>query len=46
MDLKLELPSSSCVDVVFHVYCLKKVIGDMILIQNILLAICWTVGCH
>ena len=34
---KLELPPSSCVHPVFHVSCLKKVIGTNIKAQNILL---------
>ena len=28
MSYKLELPPSLCVHLVFHVYCLKKVIGE------------------
>jgi hypothetical protein len=36
MAYKLEFPPSSRVHLVFHVYCLKKVIGDKISIQNIL----------
>jgi hypothetical protein len=35
MAYKLEFPSSSQVHLVFHVSCLKKVIGDKIPIQNI-----------
>ena len=36
MAYKLELPSSSRVHQVFHVSCLKKVIGDQFLVQTIL----------
>ena len=36
MAFKLEIPSSSRVHLVFHVSCLKKVIGDKIPIQTIL----------
>ena len=36
MDYKLELPATSRVHVVFHVSCLKKVIGDKNPIQTIL----------
>jgi hypothetical protein len=36
MTYKLELPSTSRVDPIFLVSCLKKVIGDKILIQTIL----------
>jgi hypothetical protein len=36
MDYKFELPPSSQVHLVFHVSCLKKVIGDKIPIQTIL----------
>ena len=35
MEYKLELPTSSQVDLVFHVSCLKKVIGDKLLVQTI-----------
>ena len=35
MAYKLELPNTSRVDQVFHVSCLKKVIGDKIPIQYI-----------
>ena len=35
MACKLELPSSSRVHPVFHVSCLKTVIGDKILVQTI-----------
>jgi hypothetical protein len=37
MAYKLELPPSSCVHLVFHVSCLKKVIGDKIPVQTIFL---------
>ena len=36
MAYKLELPASSRVHLVFHVSCLKKVIGDKIPVQTIL----------
>jgi hypothetical protein len=36
MAYKLELPTYSRVHPVFHVSCLKKVIGDKIPVQNIL----------
>jgi len=36
---KLELPASSQVPLVFHVSCLKKVIGDKLPVQTILLEI-------
>jgi len=36
MAYKLELPSSSRAHPVFYVSCLKKVIGDKILVQTIL----------
>jgi hypothetical protein len=36
MTYKLELPPSSYVHIVFHVSCLKKVIGNKILVQTIL----------
>ena len=36
MAYKLDLPSSSRVHTVFHVSCLKKVIGDKIPVQTIL----------
>ena len=39
MDYKLELPLPSRVHPVFHVSCLKKVIGDKIPIQIIFLEI-------
>jgi hypothetical protein len=39
MEYKLELPASSRVHPVFHVSCLKKVIGDKISVQTILLEI-------
>jgi hypothetical protein len=39
MAYKLELSPSSCVHLVFHVSCLKKVFGDKILVQTILLEI-------
>ena len=34
---KLELPPSSCIHLVFHVSCLKKVIGTNIRAQTVLL---------
>ena len=37
MAYKLELPTSSRVHPVFHVSCLKKVIGDKIPVQTIFL---------
>ena len=37
MVYKLELPTSSHIHAVFHVSCIKKVIGDKILIQTIFL---------
>jgi hypothetical protein len=37
MAYKLELPTSSRVHPVFHVSCLKKVIGDKISVQTIFL---------
>ena len=36
MAYKLELPPSSLVHLVFHVSCLKKVIGDKLPVQTIL----------
>ena len=36
MTYKLELPASSRVHPIFHVSCLKKVIGDKIPVQTIL----------
>ena len=35
MEYKLELPTSSRVHLVFHVSCLKKVIGDKLPIETI-----------
>ena len=37
MAYKLELPASSRFHLVFHVFCLKKVINDKLLVQTILL---------
>ena len=36
MEYKLELPASSRVHPIFHVSCLKKVIGENLLVQTIL----------
>ena len=36
MAYKLELPASSRVHPIFHVSCLKKVIGENIIVQTIL----------
>ena len=36
MEYKLELPASSQVHLVFHVSCLKKVIGENLPVQTIL----------
>jgi len=36
MAYKLELPTTCRVHPVFHVSCLKKVIGDKLLVQTIL----------
>jgi len=37
MTYKLELPAASRVQLVFHVSCLKKVIGDKLPVQTLLL---------
>ena len=36
MAYKLELPASSRVRLVFHVFCLRKVIGEKLLVQTML----------
>jgi hypothetical protein len=37
MGYRLEFPPSSCIDLIFHVSCLKKVFRDNFLVQGILL---------